>query len=160
SAVYSPDGSLLFGRDNSLVAVPFDMRRLRVVGEATPVAPGVGRFVTMYMPVTVSDTGRLVYEARDRRSRLGGHDLNGRRGATIGEPMRQGDPVVSADGAAVLSWKGGEDGVDLWLDEVGHGSPTRITFSGQDVLPILSPNGDETIFRSNRSGTGDLYRKS
>jgi eukaryotic-like serine/threonine-protein kinase len=142
------------------MAVPFDARRLRAFGEATPVADGMGRFVSMYMPVTVSATGPLVYEARDRRSRLVWYGRDGHQIATIGEPTRQGDPVTSADGSEILSWKGGEADVNLWLDDLTRGTTARVTFSGQDVLPVWSPDGSETIFRSNRSGLGDLYRKS
>jgi eukaryotic-like serine/threonine-protein kinase len=160
SAIYAPDGYLLFGRDNSLLAMPFDARRLRVFGESTPIASGVGRFVSMYMPVTVSSSGRLVYEARDRRSQFVWRQRDGQRVDRIGEPIRQGDPVANARGSEVLSWKGSEAEVNLWLDDVSRRTTTRITFSGQDVLPVLSPDGDETIFRSNRNGGGDLYRKS
>ena len=159
SAVYAPDGYLLFGRDNALVAQPFDAPRLRVFGHAALVADGVGRFVTMYIPVSVSDNGRLVYAARDRRSRLVWYDRNGRATSTVSPAARQGDPVVSADGSEVLSWRGNEDVVNLWLDDTRHGTGTRLTFSGQDVLPVWSPDGSEMIFRSNRGGVGDLYRK-
>ena len=159
SAVYAKDGYLLFGRDNALVAQPFDAARLRVSGQAALVADGVGRFVSMYMPVSVSDNGLLVYAARDRRSRLVWYDRNGRATSTLGGPVRQGDPVVAADGSEVLSWRGNEGDANLWLDDVRRGTSARLTFTGQDVLPVWSPDGSEMIFRSNRGGVGDLYRK-
>jgi len=160
SAAYAPGGYLLFGRGNALVALRFDAQSLRTSGEAAPIAQGVGRFVSMYMPVSVSDTGRLVYEARDRRSRFVWRARDGRRLADVGGATRQGDPVTNRDASEILSWKGGEDGVDLWLDDVKRGTTERVTFSGQDVLPVWSPDGTDAIFRSNRSGTGNLYRKS
>ena len=159
SAIYANDGYLLFGRDNALVAQPFDAARLRVFGQAALVADGVGRFVSMYMPVSVSENGRLVYAARDRRSRLVWYDRSGRATSTLGAPVRQGDPVVAADGSEVLSWRGNEGDANLWLDDVRRGSSARLTFTGQDVLPVWSPDGGEMIFRSNRNGVGDLYRK-
>lgn len=160
SAVYAPSGYLLFGRGNALVALRFDAQSLRTSGEAAPVAQGVGRFVSMYMPVSVSDTGRLVYEARDRRSRFVWYARDGRRIASVGDATRQGDPVANGHGSEILSWKGSEDSVNLWLDDVARGTSQRVTFSGQDVLPVWSPDGSEAIFRSNRSGVGNLYRKA
>jgi Tol biopolymer transport system component len=159
SAVYAR-GYLLFGRANSLVAQPFDPRHLRVSGDPVVVARGAGRLVSMYMPATVSDNGRLIYEAYDRRSRFVWFDRHGQQVGAIGDAARQGDPVATPDGFEVLSWKGDEAAVDLWLDDVRRGTSSRVTFSGLDVLPIWSPDADETIFRSSRSGPGDLYRKS
>jgi hypothetical protein len=123
SAIYTPDGYLLFGRDNSLLALPFDVQRLRASGEATPVADGVGRFVSMYMPVTVSETGRLVSEARARRSRLVWHgamaaDRDYRRADAPGRS------VASADGSEICV-EGRRRRRRQWLD-VKRGTTARV----------------------------------
>src|SRR5262249_21797079 len=117
SAVYA-SGYLLFGRDTSLVAQRFDAQNLRLSGAATPVADGVGRFVSMYMPAAASLTERLVYEARDRRSHLVWFGRNGERLATVGGGGRQGGPGPRPDEGEVVSWGSGEGGGDLWVAAV------------------------------------------
>ena len=51
--------------------------------------------------------------------------------------------------------------IDIWLIEFDRAARTRFTFdAARDFAPIWSPNGGTIVFRSDRSGGGDLYQKT
>src|SRR5262249_59119147 len=64
SSVVFAGGRLLFIRENTLMAQPFDAARGQIVGEVFPVTEGVS-FTTAanYAPVTVSEAGVLLYKS-------------------------------------------------------------------------------------------------
>jgi Tol biopolymer transport system component len=50
---------------------------------------------------------------------------------------------------------------DLWIHDVSRNAPTRLTSDlGGEADPIWSPDGRLVVFRSDRDGPPDLYRKS
>jgi DNA-binding winged helix-turn-helix (wHTH) protein/Tol biopolymer transport system component len=159
NAEYAAPGYLLFVRGDALVAQPFDTARLRLSGEPIGVADGVGRLVTMYAPFSVAENECLIYEGHDPHSQFVWLDRAGRELGRVGEPARQGDPILTKDGSKVLSWKGDVESVDIWLDDLTRRTSSRLTFTGGNVVPVWSPAEDQTIFRSNRNGPGDLYLK-
>jgi Tol biopolymer transport system component len=69
--------------------------------------------------------------------------------------------VLSPDGRRVALNRTVEGNNDVWLIDVGRGVPTRLTFDGSlDSAPILSPDGNQIIFRSTRKGIYDLFQKA
>ena len=54
-------GHLLFNRDGTLMALPFDAKALQAAGDAFPVADGVGREGSRYASFSASETGVLLY---------------------------------------------------------------------------------------------------
>lgn len=64
---------------------------------------------------------------------------------------------LSADGklAVYSSDRGGEGNQDLWIQQVGHKNPVRITREGADAwAPSFSPDGSRVAFRSEKDGGG------
>ena len=59
-ATYSPTGHLVYVQDGNLIAAPFDLDRLELVGPAVTVVNSSGGAVRQF---TLSDTGMLVYAA-------------------------------------------------------------------------------------------------
>ena len=98
SAVFAPPfhpggdkaGSLLFIRNNALMAQPFDAGSAQTVDDPVPIAQGV--FLTTnltYAPVSVSENGVLLYESGGvdaANSRLAWYDRGGKLLGTVGEP--------------------------------------------------------------------------
>src|SRR5262249_3397703 len=61
-AFYVPEGYVLFTRQNTAFALPFDANKLRAIGEAVPVTEGVGPLISIPGPMlTVSQAGVLAY---------------------------------------------------------------------------------------------------
>jgi eukaryotic-like serine/threonine-protein kinase len=164
--VYAPSadpstGYLLFMREGTLMAQPFDNRRLELKGQATPVAEqvaddfggggGHGAF-------SASANDVLVYW---RGSTTPDRQLTwyGRQGKVLGTAGEAGDYqglVVSPDGTRVALSKSSGQASNIWLLDLSRDTSTRFTFgSGTDSFPVWSPDGSRIIFSS---GNG-LYQK-
>ena len=166
NAIYA-QGHLLYLRENTLMAQPFDLGRLETRGEAVPLAAEVP---TVTQPArlaafTVSVGGLLAYHsgAAYAHSQIVWKDRQGKVLGNLGEPRTfVGQLELSPDGERLVadySDRSGND--DLWIYDIARGVPTRFTFDpAQDRTPIWSPDGGVIYFRSNRRGVNDLFRKA
>ena len=152
-------GAILFYRDGTLLAQPFDLRHLETVGEATPVAEpvcsnlGFGFF-------SASVNGTLVYRGTGAGDeRLDWLDRQGNRLGTVGELHRYLNVAISPDGTRAAAARIDSGGTDIWLTQFAHASDTRFTFDPTvERGPVWSPDGSRIVFSSNRSGQYDLYQ--
>ena len=168
SAVYAPPfqpggdkaGSLLFIRNNVLMAQPFDAGNAQAVGDPAPIAQGV--FLTTnltYAPVSVSENGVLLYESGGvdaASSRLAWYDRGGKLLETVGEP---GDsmPAISPDQESVMFQRG----ISFWLHDLKRGTDQILTtdsvFRG---APIWSLQGDRIAYGILRDGLINLFQRA
>lgn len=165
SARYASSGHLLFLRDRVLVAQAFDPGTLELSGDAVPVAENMspsGRRQTM---VSVSETGRLLFQPGfpAEEQRLIWLDREGQELGTVGRPAVYYGPVLSHDQTriAVEIWDREAQQSDLFvLDEEG-GTRTRLTFNPAiDRLPRWSADDKTLYFSSDRAGQRAVYSKS
>jgi Tol biopolymer transport system component/predicted Ser/Thr protein kinase len=164
NAVYA-DGRLLFLRENTLMAQPFDAKRLATTGDAVPVAEQIGQATGDAVGLfSAASTGLLTYQAGAGvgGTRLTWFDRSGKRAGTLGDAGDYRTLEFSPDrkslAASVVDASGNQD---LWIYDVARGLRTRFTFDpGLDDDPLWSPDGRSIAFRSNRKGHFDLYRKS
>ena len=164
NAVYS-EGHLLYLRENSLMAQPFDLRSLRTSGEAVPVAEHVERFLELVEEgaFSASATGLLAYRtgADAGVRQLTWFDRLGKPVGTVGEPRTFFDIQFSPDRKTLTA--SAPDAVgnyDLWMYDVGRGLPTRFTVDpAGEYWAVFSLDGRTVIFNSTRKGHYDLYRK-
>lgn len=155
-------GHLLFVRRETLVAQPMTMTSLS--GEPRVVASPVGRDPSDYVALAASPSGDLVFRLGQQRSQLVWFDRTGRELGNFGPPAHWADPAISPDGTRSAfvhrDRTAGEENLDVWIEDRTRSMRTRVTLDPAiDVLPVWSPDGRELLFRSNRSGFSDLYRK-
>jgi serine/threonine protein kinase/Tol biopolymer transport system component len=165
--VYAPSadpstGYLLFMREGTLMAQPFDNRRLELKGQATPVAEQVGDDSNGrgHGAFSASANDILVFwrggTTPDRQ--LTWYDRQGKVLGTAGEPGDYQELALSPDGTRVALMKRSGQASDLWLLDLSRDTSTRFTFgltTGIDSHPVWSPDGSRIIFSS---GNG-LYQK-
>ena len=162
----SKNGYLLFRREGTLMAQPFDPGRLELSGDAVPAAEQVGggnNFTGGYF--SASATGALAF----RTGAAGGvgnlqvtvFDRQGKVTGTAGELGNYTEPAFSPDGTQVAFVRfDNSGGADIWLHEFARGVSTRFTFDpARDRLPVWSPDGKQIIYSSERDGGRNLYRK-
>jgi Tol biopolymer transport system component len=168
--VYAPSadpgaGYLLFVREGTLMAQPFDNRRLEMKGQPAPVADQVSDNIAgaVYVTFTASANDVLVFPPRSAASvgQLTWYDREGKVMGTVGEPSDYRELALSPDGTRLAVTKGGGGLVNIWLLDLSRGgASTRFTFgSASDAYPVWSPDGSRIIFSSNRDGRYNLYQK-
>ncbi len=157
-------GFLVFRRETTLVAQPFDADRLQLSGSAVPLAEDAGfNAITMQGLFSTSETGALAYARAAAASQLTWMDRSGRRVGTVGPPADHNSLCLSSDGTRLLYDVAdpATGAVDIWLVELATGTSSRLTYEeAVDFYPVCSPKGDEIVFASLRQGPPDLYRQS
>src|SRR5262245_1809440 len=157
-------GRLLYVREGTLVAHPFDEKRLELAGDPMPIAQQVGTYLDTAF-FAASRNGVLVYRAADPMFPMSWYDRRGNTLGHISEPGQYSSLALSPDGTrAVASLTNPRDRAnsDLWLfDLASGGSPARFTFNVglRSDFPIFSPDGTRVVFRKGGPGTLLLAQK-
>jgi serine/threonine protein kinase len=136
-------GFLLYRRDTTLMAQPFDPERGQLKGDPHPIADYPSR------GFDASENGVLIYQAGESRveRRLTWFDPAGKEQGVIGEARIYYDLRLSPDGAK-LAFAAGDPYSDLWVDELARGVRMRLTNDpGADKgFPVWSPDGSRILF--------------
>ena len=159
---YAPPGYLLFVRDQTLVAQPFDASAMKTTGDVVPLAEHIGTDGVGLATFSVSRDGTLAYRVGETGSRLVMVDHSGRDLGEMGEAGEYSDPAVSPDGRRLAFNLGDRRTAkfDLWIRDLERGVSSRLTFGqGDSTSAIWSPDGSTIVFRSTRDGAGNLYQK-
>ena len=162
SASYA-SGHLLFARDETLMAQPFDLTR-QPKGDAFPLAEHVGTEGSRYVGASVSENGTLVYARGGSlaASQLTWFDRAGRVLATLGEAVPYINLALSPDErrVAVAMGTGSPENHDIWIIDIARNVRSRLTFDpGTDGSPVWSPDGTRIAFEGQRSGKVSLRQK-
>jgi serine/threonine-protein kinase len=163
--MYVPSGHLLYAVGEAIRAVPFDLRRLAVVGTARPVVDSVAMYPTDgAAPFDVSDNGTLAYMpissyATDNDLVL--VDRGGHESRALPASDRYNHPRLSPDGGRVaVDIRSANSLGDVWVFQVGRPGGTRVTAEGgREFGAEWTPDGRELIYSSERPFF-DLYRRA
>jgi eukaryotic-like serine/threonine-protein kinase len=164
NVVYSR-GHLLFLRESTLMAQPFDVRQLALTGEAFPIAEQVHATTGQVGTFSASESGVLVYQVGTSLgpSLLAWFDRTGKQLSTLGETGGYADVRLSPDGtqaAVSLRDPAAQNMSDIWLIDVVRGTRMRLTTdSGDDLSPVWSPDGKTIAFASRREGKAGIYQR-
>jgi serine/threonine protein kinase/WD40 repeat protein len=169
SAAYAPSpspdkGHLLFLREATLMAQPFDAARLELSGEAFPVAEQVGAVLSQSF-FSVSGNGVVAYRSgvSGRATHLLWFNRDGKSLGEVGPPGAYNDVALSSDGTRVAVSRADlqTTNPDIWLlDLARDGAATRFTFDpGIERDPVWSPDGTRLAFSSTRGGLSNVYQK-
>jgi Tol biopolymer transport system component len=155
---------LIFERNRTLLAQPFDPDAGKLAGDPFPLTEGIGTGASGLAHFSGSSNGTLIYTSGDSPERqMAWFDRQGRELGIVGEPARMYNPALSADGrrVAVEIVDPRTDASDIWLIDLRRGARSRFTFdAANDERPVFSPDGSQIAFASNRDGDMDVFAKS
>jgi serine/threonine-protein kinase len=155
-------GHLVFGREDSLWAVPFDADQLMVSGEPAPVVEGVQVNSGGWEQYALASDGTLVYRPATgglRRS-LVWVDRDGAQ-EPINVPSRGYTYArLSPDGRRI-ALDSRDDESDIWTWDVERETLQRLTRDpGMNRGPVWSPDGERIAFTAVRDGTESIHWQS
>jgi len=158
-AVYVAPGSILYRNGDRLMRQPFDLRRLRATGEATPVVDDLwwDTVSTLATAFSASPTGVLAYQRGGLGlSRLILYDRSGRELGSVGPEGAYIEPALSPDGrwAAVGRAEPGAQESVIWMIDLERGSATRLAFEPAfaTTTPVWSADGRRVLYSAYPSG--------
>jgi Tol biopolymer transport system component len=165
-ARYLPTGHIVYALAGTVLAIPFDSKRLEVSGGPAPIIEGVRRSVNSAFGTaqfSVSDTGSLVYVPGPVSSAAGQQDvaLFDRKGVAERLKLPPGSyeyPRASPDGKRLAF--GTDDGKEaiVWIyDLSGTSAMRRLTFGGNNRFPMWSADGQRVAFQSDREGDLGIF---
>lgn len=162
-----PSGHLVYAKDITLFAVPFDAARLELTGAPVAMIEGVRTSAnreTGAAQFDVSSNGTLLYMPGPRvGSEWGPQQL------LIADRTGRVEPVnvppgpyrairVSPDGARIaLGQDDGREGRIYTYALSGSLPMQRLTFDGHSYAPVWTPDGARLTFQSSRDGVGGLF---
>jgi serine/threonine protein kinase/Tol biopolymer transport system component len=162
-------GFLLYHRDGTLTAHPFDAEAGRLTGDPMPVLEDVVFNATNGRAAfAVSPTGVLVYRtgtALRGVSVLTWLDATGKELGRLGDPAVFRRGALSPDGRRFVAEQFGTEATRnrtdlIMLDVERGGVSTRFTTDAADErYPVWTPDNATVVFGSNRKGVYDLYAK-
>jgi Tol biopolymer transport system component len=164
--IYVNPGYLLYLRDRTLVAQPFDARKLQTTGDSvqvaeqvddsSPIVFGLGHF-------SASQNGVLAYTLGGPGvdSQLTWFDRTAKKLETAGAPgLMQGFSLSPNDTAVVVARRDAQGKTDLWLRDLAHPSESRLTSTGNNAWPVWSADGTHIYFLRTGDGTIKIYHKA
>jgi Tol biopolymer transport system component len=156
TARYVPTGHLVYALNGTLLAVPFDVTRLAVTGEAVPLVEGVAQ-VASTAHFSISSQGALVYVPSDaitglqRQRTLVWVDRQGHEVPIKGVPPRAYFfPRLSPDGTRVaLDVRDQEN--DIWIWYLARETLERLTLEPTfEQAGVWTPDGKNVIYASSK----------
>lgn len=167
-ARYVPTEHLVFLREGTLMAVPFDLRRGEVLGRPAPVIANVMQALNIgWSPnntaagqFSISNSGCLVYAEGginpDTQTSLVWVDHQGRTEpiAPLKAPFFA--PRLSPDGHEI-AYTTVQSENQAWVYDLSRGTASRLTSEGKAVFVTWTPEGKRLVFAWEKGASQNLY---
>jgi serine/threonine-protein kinase len=154
---YLSSGHLVYMVEGTMMAARFDLRRLELTSDNVPVVEGIRRSSPAVGNATqfeISDTGVLAYVAGPVRAGQDDLFLYDRKGGMTALNLPRGTygyPRVSPDAKWIaVETSDVRQAVISLYHLSGTSSLRRLTFGGNNRLPIWSADGRRVVFQSDR----------
>jgi serine/threonine protein kinase len=166
--IYVNPGYLLFTRERTLMAQPFDTGNLETTGDASQLANRVDA-AARYSALghfSASQNGVLAYTSGGAvgDGQLTWYDRSGKPQGTVGPPGYMTQISLSPDGSTVAFARQNENPqsglFDIWTRDIARGLDTRLTSMGDNFFPVWSADGAYIYFVGLRDGSRKVYRKA
>jgi tRNA A-37 threonylcarbamoyl transferase component Bud32 len=167
---YLPTGHLVFLRQGILMAVAFDLERLKVNGQPAPVIASVMQALNQHFSsvdtavgqYSVSRAGWLAYVpggmAPNSESSLVRVDQKGNVQPVANFKSSFSHPRFSRDGQRIAYTSGGSEPF-LWIYDLNRAIRSRLTNDGAAIWVAWEPDGRSLVFGWMKSGPINLYRQ-
>jgi eukaryotic-like serine/threonine-protein kinase len=164
-AIYA-SGQILFLRQYTLMAQPFDAKSLELTGDAVPVADSIEEDTSTARGMfSASASGLLTYAegggGADRQ--LVWFDRSGKQIGAVPGTDAYADPRISPDGKK-LAYYLDSSGFETWIYDITGGVKTQLTFGSasgeQSFYPVWSPDGRKITYTLYHNGKYALCQKS
>jgi serine/threonine-protein kinase len=147
--VYAPPGYLVFVREQTLIAQPFDEGRMELTGAATALAthisnsyPNTGR-----ASFSVSNNGVLAYRSVEPpEAELVWFDRTGQRLENLGEVGTYLTPSLSPSGRRLAFVRRSSDTTEIWVEDLERNATSRVAQAGEGTR-VNTPRwvSDDTV---------------
>jgi serine/threonine-protein kinase len=163
-ARYSSTGHIVYATaGGTLMAAPFDSRRLEVTGPSVTLAEGVAVDGNGASQFALSESGVLLYGTGAGSD----SELVWVSRAGVAEPVDPewtgefGSPALSPDGRRLVVAIQGRESMDVWVKILDRGPSSRLTLDGgRNDYPTWTSDGTSVTFTSDRASPSfDLWTR-
>ncbi len=158
SPQYAPTGHLVYGRAQSLFAVPFDLERLAVTGQPVETARDVYIETSGAADAAFAASGLLVYvpsSSIQSRRLLTRVDRRGVGGPLSDRREAFGDPAISPDGTRIAVMFDAA----LSIFDVPRRTFTPLTSGPRANIAVWTPDGKRVFFASEKNGPWNIFSR-
>ena len=162
---YVPTGHIVYVRDGTLFAVPFDLGAMEVTSGPASMVEGVRTAAANFTGAAnyaLTSGGGLVYV----QGAAGGTAVTlvwVNRESNVEplsfEPRGYLRPRISPEEDRIAVQIVDAEGTHIWILDIETSTSQRLTFEGTNQYPVWAPDGEWVYFDSDRGGDSDIWKR-
>lgn len=149
-------GHLLYLRENTIVAQPFDPVKGQLLGDPRPLSDNVHYDRGLWRAnFSASNNGMLLYAfgSSSATQKLVWYDRSGKALSSVGDRDGYYDVSLSRDNKKVAVTDANSANSSIWIYDTTGSGKLRLTFSGVQRSPVWSPDGTQIAYTSNQQNS-------